>query len=195
MPRPAALLTAIALLAGACTPYAHVTGGYTKSTGPRDGLTGGALNAHAGIDLLDLGASPTPAAGLSVRTRATSRLGQGAIGPDAAVRFLLHTHGDGGATPPVTPMELYVRGGVSAIGLGAYDGSFAVSTASPHADVGLVFMIGNEDVPYYSIGASIERDSRPGSSLPSDTFYGLLVGFGWLKVTRRGPGGGAFFGK
>lgn len=187
MSKPLALLS---LCAAACNPYAHITAGH--STPPRDasGFRGVAVNAHAGINITDEGAAPTPAAGVALRSRVAARQGQIALGPEVMGRLLFHTHNDGTSGDwLLTPMELYGRAGLSLFGAGALEGAFSASAFSPSGEVGLVLMQGHEDVPYYTLSAAIERDVRWGAA-PDQTFVSVLLGVGFLKVVdRRGRGG------
>lgn len=181
----AAALAAV-LLSG-CGVYAQGSAGYTTTPANERAYRGAPVNLHAGVNLDDRRAAKLgllPAAGVNLRGRVTAKNQQGGPGLEAMGRLLLDTHDAGRRAGPLTPMELYARAGFSLLQLGNDRGHLAASAFSPMIELGTVWMLGHEDVPYYTLSAFAERDVRF-TEAPGQTFFGLLLGGGLMKVTGR----------
>jgi hypothetical protein len=206
--RRATLLLALGL--GGCAPYLQGSAGYASGVSERaDRQRGAAVDLHAGVDIVEGKNNLAFATGIHIRSRFTERVQQVAFGHEGMLRYFLHRHSPeprwlpcpnmpapsgcrvADSPPFLTPMELYLRAGASAITVGAQDGR-ATSGLTQFIEYGLVMMLGTEDVPYFTLGAAFDNDVRF-NGRPGPVTLSFLVGVGYFKSKEPGSSGGGLF--
>ena len=198
--RPRFLLAAF-FAAWGCSPYAQGSLGYSSAlTDPGKGRRGVAANAHGGLNLVGDGRVALSVGG-HVRGRAAESLGYAGIGPEAMLRYVLHTEQEARSaltrctdgtsaagcwrpSPAVRPMDLYLRGGLALVQLGAMEGALSVAAGSPFVEAGMSVSFAGEDVPYWTLSTVLEHDVRI-TAQPSTPHMSFLLGVGWLKIGDR----------